>query len=591
MRTFVRISSLAFALLFTRELGAQQLNYTFQTYKTGLGLWYTGAQLVDMDGDGAPEVLVGNRAALAVEIWKYNPSLGNLQLADSVGFGGEVHDIQAADFNHDNKRDLVVAIRGGGIRLRLNQSGGLPAVWAPATTLIAQYGWQVLAADFDGDSHLDLFAGLDFCCAHVLYGTGTGAFSTDVSLTVTRGLGFNAIDVNHDGKLDLMGPDGYYGGQFRVFLNGGASRTWQAVFNPLPSPPVPLWQLSSYATPSAGDVDGDGYIDQVAFTLSTDWFSPPQQFWLLKGGSSGGNLTWNMQPIDGPFNYQASPYGIFDLNQDGKLDLYYAGGRGTTGFKAFFGDGLGHFTTEFLPLDHGFEHMNSFAFGDINRDGVLDVLALRFKNGANDGFEVWYGVQPNQPPVANAGPDQTVECATAGGAAVTLNGSGSYDPDNDAITYQWTGPFGSAAGVNPVVTLALGTHNITLTVRDAKGATDTDTLQVTVRDTQPPALTVVLTPNVLWPPNHKMVAITAGVTATDACSAPVSVTLVSITMNEGDVSDIEGATYGTDDRRFSLRAERLGTGTSRVYTVTYQARDASANVRTAAATVTVPHNQ
>ncbi|MFN0139655.1 MAG: VWA domain-containing protein, partial [Pyrinomonadaceae bacterium] len=74
--------------------------------------------------------------------------------------------------------------------------------------------------------------------------------------------------------------------------------------------------------------------------------------------------------------------------------------------------------------------------------------------------------------------------------------------------------------------------------------------------------------------------------------------LVSITANEpvngkGDgntESDIEDAEFGTDDRQFSLRAERSGTGSGRVYTITYRATDAAGNSALATATVIVPHD-
>ena len=42
----------------------------------------------------------------------------------------------------------------------------------------------------------------------------------------------------------------------------------------------------------------------------------------------------------------------------------------------------------------------------------------------------------NQPPVANAGPDQTV----ASEATVKLDGSGSTDPNEDPLTYEWSQP-------------------------------------------------------------------------------------------------------------------------------------------------------
>ena len=44
----------------------------------------------------------------------------------------------------------------------------------------------------------------------------------------------------------------------------------------------------------------------------------------------------------------------------------------------------------------------------------------------------------NNPPTANAGPDQTVHI----GNSATLDGSASSDPDGDAPTYSWSVAFG-----------------------------------------------------------------------------------------------------------------------------------------------------
>ena len=107
---------------------------------------------------------------------------------------------------------------------------------------------------------------------------------------------------------------------------------------------------------------------------------------------------------------------------------------------------------------------------------------------------------------------------------------------------------------------------------------------ITTRDVTPPAISVTLTPSTLWPPNNKMVAITATVVATDDLDPSPRVELVSIAGSDakGRGSDIADAELGTDDRQFSVRASA-----SVVYTVIYRAVDAGGNVATATALVSI----
>ncbi|MCK4299736.1 MAG: PKD domain-containing protein, partial [Planctomycetes bacterium] len=63
-------------------------------------------------------------------------------------------------------------------------------------------------------------------------------------------------------------------------------------------------------------------------------------------------------------------------------------------------------------------------------------------------------------------------------------GSQSNDPDGDPLTYTWTGLFpeggGTVQGMNPTVTLSLGTSTITLVVNDSQVDSDPDTVDITV---------------------------------------------------------------------------------------------------------------
>ena len=252
---------------------------------------------------------------------------------------------------------------------------------------------------------------------------------------------------------------------------------------------------------------------------------------------------------------------------------------------------------------------NDLFGGSVSISGnTVIVGAFRDNDGGTfSGSAYVFGLGANAPPVANAGADQSLECEGVDGALVSLDGSGSTDADSSAGTnddialFQWL-LSGSviATGEHASVTLPLGTHSVTLLVTDSLGATDEDTVQITVVDTTSPSLSLSVTPHVLWPANHKMIDVIVSAGATDLCDLAPTLTLVSVTNSESDNAgsggdgntnnDIQNADIGTADFDVSLRAERRGNGDGRVYTLTYRATDASGNWAEESVTVDVPHD-
>ena len=84
----------------------------------------------------------------------------------------------------------------------------------------------------------------------------------------------------------------------------------------------------------------------------------------------------------------------------------------------------------------------------------------------------------NQPPVADAGPDQTVTDRES----LMLDGTGSSDPEGGVLTYAWTlDGVEIATGPQPRFgPLAAGTYTVSLTVTDTAGASAVDALVLTV---------------------------------------------------------------------------------------------------------------
>ena len=214
----------------------------------------------------------------------------------------------------------------------------------------------------------------------------------------------------------------------------------------------------------------------------------------------------------------------------------------------------------------------------------------------------------NTPPVCDAGGPYAAE-VMGDTVLVQLDGSGSSDADGDTLSYQWfvdseDASFDDATAMNPVLTLtgaSLCADSILVKVQVSDGADSSScTSVVTLTDKRPPVL-VAADPYMLWPPNHKLHAITPEMlieTAEDACGDPIDLSGVEIVevrsseaVNDKGDGNTEPDIFIACPNGLHLRAERAGGGDSRVYTVIYRITDDAGNVTELETHVVVPHDQ
>lgn len=205
---------------------------------------------------------------------------------------------------------------------------------------------------------------------------------------------------------------------------------------------------------------------------------------------SGSNIVFRHNTIKGGYRMQTSA--MLFQTADGSisnvtLEGNFLSGGGYTLYLRDKGNGP---PTNVLVKDNVFEK-DSYFGGHLSQNGSHTFQC-----------NVWHTGEPipqnppctsgPQPPVANAGPDQQViDADGSGDEIVILDGSASYDPDQDIISYEWKeGTSVLATEEISMVTLSLGLHVVSLTVIDSGNRTSVDTIQVNV--IQQPAVQNIL---------------------------------------------------------------------------------------------------
>lgn len=250
-------------------------------------------------------------------------------------------------------------------------------------------------------------------------------------------------------------------------------------------------------------------------------------------------------------------------------------GSGVKDFNIYVSDDSGPFvpfltnTTETSATFPGVIG-HSYGFFSQARDLVGNVEVLKTKAEAKTT------IVKGGPPVAKC-TNVTVPTDLGKCSASASIDNGSSDPDGDTVTVSQT----------PAPPYPLGTTAVTLTATDTEKLTSTCTANVTVVDKQSPTISAVsASPNVLWPPNKKMIPVTVSVSASDNCDQNPVCKITAISENEpGNGKSPDWQITG--NLTASLKADRTNAKDPRVYTLTVQCADAAGNSSGGTTTVSV----
>jgi hypothetical protein len=267
---------------------------TFQaavTYNSG-GLFTGSVAVADVNGDGKPDLVVGNSCAdpncdgsVGVLLGNGDGTFQPVVTYPSGGLGAS--SVAVADVNGDGKLDALLITgkllcEGGtchgitvvGVLLGGGDGTFQPAVTYPTGGLQAT---SIAVADVNGDGKLDLIVENSQCCGSldgvmgVLLGNGDGTFQKVVTYkSGAGGLGTSAAvaDVNGDSKLDVVATDQCASGNcinkgLVAVLLGNGDGTFQA---------AQTYDSGGFLTNSvaAADVNGDGKPDLVVANICAD---------------------------------------------------------------------------------------------------------------------------------------------------------------------------------------------------------------------------------------------------------------------------------------------------------------------------------
>jgi ASPIC/UnbV protein/type IX secretion system substrate protein/VCBS repeat protein/Ig-like domain-containing protein len=340
--------------------------------------------VVDVNNDGLDDILKMEQSrTLVLELQNRDGHFTRTSLG-TIPDNNEVWGMAAADVDHNGWKDVATG-SGSCYLYKLFYSAG--NVTATITQLPQNYFVQnITFGDFNNDGWVDLEVCDDDDYAKVyVNNTGTLAVTTALIHTeINPGMTYGGdpydsgnygsvwTDFDNDGDLDLYiahcrqstSSSSDQRRRDRLFVNDGNnvySEQAQAYG-------IEVTNFKQTWTTSFGDIDNDGDLDIVMTNHG-------ENGQILQNDGTGhftditattGFTTPGTDPIESF---------VEDFDNDGYIDILISGGGPNDSYFLYHNNGNSTFTLANAPIPSAGHEMLSFAAGDLNHDGRIDIFA------------------------------------------------------------------------------------------------------------------------------------------------------------------------------------------------------------------------
>jgi len=411
-----------------------------------------------------------------IRIFSHHYSITAHIISDSAH---EARSVSAADVDGDGDMDVLA----GHNNISWYENDGSES-FTPHTISISAAS-SVYAVDLDGDGDMDVVGSSTDSVAWY-ENDGSGNFATHTICNHYWHRGFRsvyALDVDKDEDMDVVTASSSPNNKIMWYENDGSQYFNHHVISD---------SVRDARFVSAGDVDGDGYMDVISGHKKISWYDyDGSNSFIDHTVSTSGSKSVHAIDVngDGYMDVVAAKrtgiqwhendgsqrftshiitsnkkYGNFsyavDLDQDGDTDVLSAGDDNITYHQ---NDGSESFTKLTIATARKSDFQSIYA-ADVDSDGDLDVLSAAL----SDSKISWYEI--NYPPVANDTAITTSEDRDYTGLLP------AFDSDGDGLTYSII--IGPANGRSTVSDNAVGTFSY----RPVEDYTGLDSLTFSVTD-------------------------------------------------------------------------------------------------------------